>query len=257
MPDTDKHVQSNIYTVTDRDVVKRIIARKEWTVDEIAKALPTYHSKESIKNYLMRFLNKDVIESHDVNGENENAAKQSPVKIQKLTWTTKEERCLRKYYPYIGTCRLMINLLHDSQSDGKTRTESAIKTQAYKMGITQAKSQTIRQDDKEYIDEHIEAFRKGITDIDKGDPSATDFIDNHLNRMSVIYNINDIRQYIMLPKTKDTKTMDTQPTSREHLFQTIRELAKNPDIHISVNIDFGDGCMFIWPPKQRKETNND
>lgn len=64
MNEFEKHIQSNVYTMTDRAIVLCVTKKTDWTLQDILDALPSYHSQNSLKNYLTKFFTQEEIEKH-------------------------------------------------------------------------------------------------------------------------------------------------------------------------------------------------
>lgn len=278
MSDFEKHIQSNIYTMTDRAIVLRVTKKSDWTLQDILDALPSYHSQNSLKNYLTKFFTQEEIKKHA--GENEpvketviEKAPQTVEKTQKskasistskatiTPWSDAELSMLKACFPIFGTTEYMPAILYIANSEpSQGRSNASIVSKAHDSRLRRIRHTSIYDlRDIELLHSHETDVENALQAILQHDAAGINTLNSIFAKLTQQYNITDI-----IDMAKDTKhapkpaqeeqTMKqtTSDMSREDLFAAIRKLAENPDVSISVNIDFGDGCMFIWPPASKK-----
>lgn len=162
MPANVQHPEDSIFTIVDHTLIKKIIAKPKWQLNDIADALQHKHSISAIISVLQQYITLEEIKE-----------------------------------------KLNDYLIERSDSMSSKKQTSAKTSTTTKTVDSSTKTQSQKSQQKA--------------------PQPTPPVQQ---------------------QNKETLT-------REQFFQAVRNIAKEDNVTISVNIDFGDGCMFIWPPKGR------
>lgn len=275
MSDFEKHIQSNVYTMTDRAIVLRVTKKPDWTLQDILDALPSYHSQNSLKNYLTKFFTQEEINKHA--GTKEPVVEQVPQTVKKtetskntskmaiVPWSDAELSMLKACFPIFGTTEYMSAILYIANSEpSHGRSNASIASKAHDSHLRRIRHTSIYDlRDIELLHSHEADVANALQAILQHDAAGMNTLNAIFTKLTQQYNITDIidmaKDTKHAPKPKpapaqeeQTMTKTTSDMSREDLFAAIRKLAENPDVSISINIDFGDGCMFIWPPASKK-----
>lgn len=278
MNEFEKHIQSNVYTMTDRAIVLRIAKKPDWTLQDILDALPSYHSQNSLNNYLTKFFTQEEINKHA--GTKEPVVKQAPQTVEKtktskesksaskttiVPWSDAEISMLKACFPIFGTTEYMSAILYIANSKPSNgRSNASIISKAHDSRLRRIRHTSIYDlRDIELLHSHETDIANALQAILQHDVKGLNTLNSIVAKLTQQYNITDIidmandTKHAPKPEPKpaqeeQTMTNTTSDMPREDLFAAIRKLAENPDVSISVNIDFGDGCMFIWPPASKK-----
>lgn len=286
MNDFEKHIQSNVYTMTDRAIVLRVTKKADWTLQDILDALPSYHSQHSLKNYLTKFFTQEEIKKHAGTSDTvlNTATEQTSQTIEKTptsntaksagkptsaSWSDAELSMLKTCFPIFGTTEYMPAILYIANNEpSQGRSKSSIISQAHKSGLHRIRHTSIYDlRDIELLHNREADVANALQAILHHDATGMNTLNSIFVKLTRQYNITDIidmakdTKHAQKPEQKpaqeeQTMTKTTSDMSREDLFAAIRKLAEDPDVSISVNIDFGDGCMFIWPPASKRNGGN-
>jgi hypothetical protein len=286
MSDFEKHIQSNVYTMTDRAIILRVTKKSDWTLQDILDALPSYHSQNSLKNYLTKFFTQEEIKKHA--GENEpvkeTVIEQAPQTVEttktsnesksaskttSVPWSDAELSMLKACFPIFGTTEYMSAILYIANSKPPHgRSNASIVSKAHDSCLRQIRHTSVYDlRDIELLHSREADVTNALQAILQHDAAGVNTLNSIFTKLTQQYNIKDIidmakdtkhapKPALKPAQEEQTMTKTTSNMSREDLFAAIRKLAENPDVSISVNIDFGDGCMFIWPPASKKNGGN-
>ena len=269
-------IGSNVFTMDDEAIIDKILQDPKWSINDIKRALPYSHSIKNIINFLQTKISPEEINAHSTRVDTTPDTPATPVKtkpaeITRSRWTKADTEIVKTYYPVLGQ--------HDNrwQELLPHRTKTAIKQHAINnktLYLTRDNLHAFTKDDDDLllagyqelgydpyewvtllthphtmndIKTHVEYLLKQQK---ANTPVATPTPKPVVDKPKPV--IDKPKPVIDKPKPQKEPIMKEDTISNEQLFEKLRELAKTEGITVSVNIDFGDGLMFVLNDKGDK-----
>ena len=262
-------IGSNIFTMDDVAIIDDILKNPDWCINDIKQALPYSHSIKNIINFLQTKISPEEINKHSVRTESTKPGEiiemhvgdvnNKKTDIKQTRWTEEETKIVKTYYPVLGP--------HSDKWDDllPNRTKVAIKQRA----LVNKTTYLTKNDLYAFTPDDDELLWEGYEEIGD-DPYEWTSLLTHPHTKEDIKNriayLITQKQTKTMPTPKDTPKPVVKTTipkkedimnqntsiSNEQLFQKLRELANTEGVTVTVNIDFGDGLMFVLNDKGDK-----
>lgn len=251
-------IGSNVFTMDDEAIIDKIIQDPNWCINDIKEQLPYSHSIKNIINFLQTKLSPEEINNH---ATAPSVAPTSPNETQSPTapkqpdptrnrWSKEETEIVTTYYPILGPHgqRWSDLLPH--------RTKSAIKQHA----IMNKASYLTKNDNHPFTKDDDELLLSDYQSLGFDAYEWAPFLSHPHTTAQIKMHVEELLQsqkpevkITSAPQKQEVHTVNENKTiTNEQLFDKLRELANTEGIDVTVNINFGDGLMFVLDTKGGK-----